>query len=341
MMTETFTASTAQALDPLATSSLAASPPPIADIGPDPAQTLRISTAAVRVSFTWFGTRKALSTEQRHQIAEGFEAETGSISAGKKLLNTKHPAFRSVTAIRNQILAYWRDHSLPFPEPGIRLIRQEQIDGFQARMEAYRADLADAVANLDRHFYEMREEARHRLGSLFNAEDYPATLDGLFAVAWDFPNVEPPDYLMQLRPELYEAERQRVARQFDEAVGLAEAAFIEQFSTVVSHLCDRLSKGDDGQPKIFRDSAVANLNEFFERFKSLNLRSNAQLDSLVEQAREAIKGTNPNRLRTSSDLREKIAGKLAEVERTLAGMMTDRPRRRILRPTTATPEAES
>jgi hypothetical protein len=306
-------------------------PPP----GRDLAAELRITSAAVRVAFTWFGTRKALSTEQRHQIAEGFEAETGSISAGKKLLNTRHPAFRAVTAIRNQILAYWRDHSLPFPEPGIRLIRQGQIDHFQAQMDAYRCDLADAVTNLDRHFHEMREEARRRLGSLFNAGDYPATLEGLFAVAWDFPNVEPPDYLMQLRPELYEAERSRVAQQFDEAVRLAEAAFIEQFAEVVSHLCDRLTRGDDGQPKIFRDSAVFNLSEFFERFKSLNLRSNAQLDSLVEQAREAIKGTNPNRLRTSSDLREKVAGKLADVERTLSGMMTDRPRRRILRPATS------
>ena len=263
----------------------------------DPARDLRVTTAAVRVAFTWFGTRKALSAEQRNQIAEGFEAETGSISAGKKLLNTKHPAFRSVTAIRNHILSYWRDHSLPFPEPGIRLIRQEQIDNFQAQMEAFRTDLADAVTNLDRHFYEMRDEARRRLGSLFNAADYPETLDGLFAVAWDFPNVEPPDYLMQLRPELYEAERTRVARQFDEAVRLAETAFIEEFSAVVSHLCDRLAQGDDGQPKIFRDSAVFNLTQFFERFKSLNVQSNAQLDALVEQARQAIKGTDPHRLR--------------------------------------------
>jgi hypothetical protein len=306
----------------------------------DPAATLRVTTAAVRVAFTWFGTRKALSAEQRSQIAEGFEAESGFVSAGKKLLNTKHPAFRSVTAIRNQILTYWRDHSLPFPEPGIRLIRQEQIDHFQAQLEAYRSDLDYAVANLDAHFHEMRDEARRRLGSLFNPADYPETLEGLFAVAWDFPNVEPPDYLMQLRPELYEAERARVALQFDEAVRLAEAAFIEEFASVVSHLCDRLAKGEDGQPKIFRDSAVYNLTEFFERFKSLNVRSNAQLDALVEQAREAIKGTDAHRLRGSSDLREKVAGELSEVERQVTSMMTDRPRRRILRPAMR-PEATS
>src|SRR5262249_24886513 len=151
-------------------------------------------------------------------------------------------------------------------------------------------------------------------------------------------NVEPPDYLMQLRPELYEAERTRVARQFDEAVRLAEAAFIEQFAEVVTHLCDRLSNGEDGQPKIFRDSAVHNLTEFFERFQSLNVRSNAQLDALVTQAREAIRGANPNRLRHSSDFRQEVAGKLADVERQVFAMMTERPRRRILRPATSSSE---
>ncbi len=305
----------------------------------DPARELRITTAAVRVSFTWFGTRKALSTEQRTQIAEGFEAETNSISAGKKLLNTKHHAFRAVTATRNQILSHWRDHSLPFPEAGIRLIKQDRIDAFQAQMAAFRDDLTSAVENLDRHFHEMKEEARHRLGSLFNPGDYPTSLEGLFAVSWDFPNVEPPDYLMQLRPELYEAERSRVAQQFDEAVRLAEAAFIEQFSEVVSHLCDRLTRGDDGEPKIFRDSAIHNINEFFERFRSLNVGSNARLDALVAQAQEAIRGTSPARLRSSTDTREKVAGKLAEVSHVLAGMMIDRPRRKILRPT-PTPEGQ-
>jgi hypothetical protein len=48
--------------------------------------------AAVRVSLTWFGTRKSLTAEQKAEAAEPFGAEANFISAGKKLLDTKHRA---------------------------------------------------------------------------------------------------------------------------------------------------------------------------------------------------------------------------------------------------------
>ena len=45
---------------------------------------------------------------------------------------------------------------------------------------------------------------------------------------------------------------------------LAEQAFVSEFAKLVSHLAERLS-GSDGERKVFRDSAVTNLTEFFER----------------------------------------------------------------------------
>src|SRR5262245_37287950 len=61
-----------------------------------PAQQLRSITAAVRLSFTWLGTQKSLTAQQRAQAAEAFDAESQFLSAGKKLLDLKHPAFRAV-----------------------------------------------------------------------------------------------------------------------------------------------------------------------------------------------------------------------------------------------------
>ena len=40
-----------------------------------PAERLRITTAAVRVSLRWFGIRKTLTPEQKSQAAESFGAE--------------------------------------------------------------------------------------------------------------------------------------------------------------------------------------------------------------------------------------------------------------------------
>jgi hypothetical protein len=295
------------------------------------ARRLRSDFAAVRVAFAWWGVRKTLNAEQKAQAAESFGAEGQYLSAAKKLLDTKDEAFQLVTAVRSQILSFWKGLSLPYPEAGVRLIRQDEVNRFNDRLTALRQELLAAVENLDHHFESLKAAARQRLGSLYNEGDYPRSLVGLFAVEWDYPNVEPPEYLLRLNPHLYQLERQRITARFDEAVQLAEEAFVGEFAKLVSHLTERLTAGVDGERKIFRDSALTNLAEFFTRFRSLNVRSNADLDRLVETAQQVLSGADPHLVRNSSSLRQEITGQLASVQATLDGMLVDQPRRRILR----------
>src|SRR5471032_1339242 len=147
--------------------------PPQAHAHQAPAARLRTTMAAVRVSFTWFGVRKSLTPAQKALAAESFGAEGEYLSAGKKLLDTKHPAFRAVTAIRGRVQSVWKGMTLPYPEPGLRLLRRDQIERFDSLMTDLRMELADEVANLDAHFAEMKTTARNRLGRLFNSDDYP------------------------------------------------------------------------------------------------------------------------------------------------------------------------
>jgi hypothetical protein len=294
-------------------------------------QWLRETTAAVRVSFTWFGVRKTLTTEQKNQAAESFGAEGEFLSASKKLLDTKHAAYKEVTGVRGKVVAYWKSLTLPFPEPGVRLIRQHEIECFNAQMNSHRDELRAAVRKLDDHYAELKAAARRRLGALYNPDDYPSSLQGMFGVEWDFPNVEAPDYLMQLNPALYEQEKARVAARFEEAVQLAEQAFISEFAKLIEHLTERLRDNGEGERKIFRDSAITNLTEFFDRFRQLNVRSNQELDALVEQAQRVVQGTNPQDLRDSDSLRQHVTSQLSRVQAALDGMLVDRPRRRIIR----------
>ncbi len=117
-----------------------------------PAQRPHAAFAAVRVSFAWLGVRKTLTRDQKNQAADTFGAEGQYLSAAKKLMDTQHPAFRAVTAVRNRIVAHWRGSSLPYPEPGIRLIRQDAIENFDDRMTRMRDELAEAATALDRQY---------------------------------------------------------------------------------------------------------------------------------------------------------------------------------------------
>jgi hypothetical protein len=301
-----------------------------------PAQRLRRLAAAVRVHFTWWGVHKTLTAQQKEEVGAAYAADARFLTAGKKLVDIRHEAFRALTSIRTRIINYWRGLTLPYVEAGVRLIRQSDIEAFVHTLEVFRGDLTEAEAGLNAAYAEIQGDARRRLGRLYNPSDYPPEVRGLFAVEWDFPAVEPPSYLMQLNPAIYQQEQERVTRRFEEAVRLGEQAFVNKFAWIVAHLTERLHGGPDGARQVFRDSAVTNLTEFCERFKHLNVNSSQELDRLVEQAQALVRGVTPQGLRDNDDLRRRVATNLSQVQATLDGMLVDHPRWRILRATPST-----
>ena len=89
---------------------------------------VRDNFVACRVKFKWFGTSKSLTSNQKSRAAESFGADGNAISAAKRLINTKHESYRALTSVKSQINKHWRDASLPYPESGIRLIRNYSVD---------------------------------------------------------------------------------------------------------------------------------------------------------------------------------------------------------------------
>jgi hypothetical protein len=296
-----------------------------------PAQRLRRTAAAVRVHFTWWGVHRTLTAQQKEEVGDACGADARLLSAGKKIIDVRHEAVRRLTSIRSRIVHYWRGLTLPYVEAGVRLVRQADVEPFVHNMEGFRDELVGAEADVDAAYDALKADARERLGRLYNPADYPPAVRGLFSVDWDFPSVEPPSYLMRLSPEVYRQEQERVAQRFEEAVRLAEEAFVAQFARLVSHLTERLAGGADGERRVFRDSVVGNLTEFFGRFRELNVRSNQDLDGLVERAQELVRGVTPQDLRDDAGLRQRVTAEMAVVQSQLEGMTVERPRRRIVR----------
>lgn len=96
--------------------------------------------------------------QQKDQAADTFGAEGQFLSAHKKLLDTKHPAYPAIANVRNQILCLWRAMTLPYPEPGVRLIRQDHIDTFNTQMSSAR----ERARHDSEHRYTARLVARRQ-----------------------------------------------------------------------------------------------------------------------------------------------------------------------------------
>lgn len=82
---------------------------------------------------------------------------------------------------------------------------------------------------------------------------------------------------------------------------------------------------------MFRDSVIRNLTAFFGRFAELNVRSSPELDALVLQAQSLVRGVTPQQLRSSDSLRQHVASEMARVQAQVEGLLTDAPRRRLVR----------
>ena len=126
---------------------------------------------------------------------------------------------------------------------------------------------------------------------------------------------------------------EKTARNFLAFVHVASIMILLQIARATP-LAQLLSTrpNDDGSPKVFRESAVGNLLDFFQRFRELNAHSSPQLDELVERARRAVRGVT--RRRTSATAT--VCGGTSRRSSRRSGrrstrMLVDRPQRRILR----------
>lgn len=292
-----------------------------------PVNRLSDEFAAVRLHFTWFGVKKTLNDKERSAAAGVFDADSNFLSAGKKLINTRHESFKKLTGIKTEARQYWINHSLPYPESGVRLIRLDSVQEFDARMESIQAEMRAAIEELNGRLGELIEQAREKLGELFNVADYPSSFTNCFSMEWDYPNMRPPEYLRMINPEVYEQEVQRIQNRFREAASMAETAFMNEFSEMVEWLKDRMQPDENGNRKKFKANSLDNIRDFFERFSTLNIGCREDLERLISQARSAMDGVSAEDVRDSSELRERIRDAFSDISQKMSGMIETAPRR--------------
>ena len=293
---------------------------------------LRANCLASKLQLKWLGVTRSLTADQMASLVDGSEVDSKMIRASKRLLDSAHPTMKLLANIRNRMLGTWRGLTLPFVEAGVRLIPRQLVGEFEARMSLLKDELASAVDELEQEWPRLKEAAAARLGAFYNPDDYPDNLEELFIVSWSYPETSVPSYLMAIDASVYRREAARVAEKFEQAVELAEQGFVEEFNKLVSHLTERLTDSDGG-PKIFRDSSLESLREFFGRFGQMRLGGKAeeQLEQLVAQAQRIVSGVAPQDLRDSGSLRQNVAQNLSRVGAELEGMLVSRPRRKIIR----------
>ena len=187
--------------------------------------------------------------------------------------------------------------------------------------------VGEMVAKYD----DLKADAEKRLREHFDASEYPEadTLRASFGVQVRWLGFDVSAALKSVSKSAYKREQERAAREWASAATDMRDAMREAALQLVGHVVEKLGTSDDGKPKTFRDSMIVKLQDFLDTFAARNIVGDADLEALVGQARELLKGKSPDDLRKRPEVRAEVLQRFETIKATLDAQLVDRPRRKL------------
>lgn len=301
-------------------------------------------------SLGWGNSRKAnisqvslsvTSTEDANQDAAKEAKAKTRMQLKKQLIVSKE--FDAIKSFMGEIRTWIYANTVPsFFKEGFQLVKLEgveTIERYMRRAIATGDTVAESVITLPKLveafllvYPAQIEEARRTLEPVgqFNANDYPGIeqMRQMLAngIRWNWISFTVPE---GLPPELRQQETDKLERQFSDAGEQIKAALRVAFAELIKHMQERLTTGPGEKPKVFRDSAIGNIQEFINTFNQRNLLDDVELAQLVGKAREVLTGVTAQKLRQVDDVKKTVTTGLADITADLEKMLTDQPGRKF------------
>jgi hypothetical protein len=271
------------------------------------------------------GNRKKLSTDSFE-----VEADKTMISATKQLLDADE--YNNIKKLDAEMKSWLAKRALPsFFKSGIYLIPFQLVEKVDKRLEDYRVNRDSLVGKFVNAYSRLKEEARGRLNGVFNEADYPplSEVGKAFGVKSNYVVFDTPNALKGISEEMWQREKQRAEEMWRDASAEIQNAVRASFADLVSHMVERLAPGEDGKPKIFKETLVGNMNEFLELFEARNITDDDALAELVSKARAIMAGVDPEKLRKNKSIRESVQASMSQLKSSLDSMIVTKTSRQI------------
>ncbi len=279
------------------------------------------------LEFGRLGTRRKLNTS----AVDTHGADPDLVHVSKEILSCKE--LDAIVSHDNETRAYVRSRSTPNPliRGGLYLVSYTLLPSVDDALTAAQAEREVLVENFLSVYDARKDAAQLRLGPLYDPTQYPPVeiVRHAFSMTWSYLTITTPDNLQAIRADIFEREREKAAAQWVDALDAANGVLESAFSDLVAHMVDRLSPGDDGKPKIFRDSLTENLRDFLSTFDARNIGGHDALAAEVDKARALLAGIDAKDLRKHQSYKDNVRTGFEQIKARLDTMIADRPRRKF------------
>jgi hypothetical protein len=250
------------------------------------------------------------------------------LRVAKKILVSNE--FEAIRQIDRRVKKYLEGVCVPF-ETGTRFLAVPLIEDVDRKLHEFEGERAELVDRFLDSYPTLCESMSERLRVLHCPTDYPPVdlVKARFYFTWRYVAYGVPGQLKMISGRIWEEERDKAAQRFAEAQTEAQVLLRESMAGLVNHMVDRLEASDNGKPKVFKKSTVANLCEFLTTFDFRNIANDTELKEQVEKTRALLSGVTAEEIRTTADLRSRLKTGMSEIATKLDAMVITMPRRKF------------
>lgn len=272
-----------------------------------------------------FGTKRKASTADVAVVSD-----KRLLALSKTIIES--PELKKVQQIDGEMSSYLKKLCLKSMfKGGVYLIPIGLVEEVNSQLEVFEEKRKELVEAAVKTYDQRVVETSARLETLNDPQDYPtpARFKQRFYLEWQFVTWETPTRLKEIRPALFEVERQKAAAKLSAVADDCRNAMRLGLKDLVEHVVERLAPDKDGKKKRFSKRTVQNFNEFFRTFELKNVTDDVELANVVVKAKAAMAGVDVGMLKSDEALRAAFQTQFTRLKEELAPMTVDRGTRDI------------
>jgi hypothetical protein len=225
----------------------------------------------------------------------------------KKLL----PGARELDAIQalaGALRKFYYDNTLPWAVDGARILSSKNYMDFMSEFQKRKSSFDETVQAFLVQYPKLRDEAKSKLGDLFNEREYPNVfyLERMFKCEMQvYPLPEVGDF----RTEILDTEREAFLKTMSQVETQAMRECWTRLHDVVKKAAQKLSDPN----AIFRDSLIENISEMCQLLPKLNITDDQALEDARREVEAIASAISTDTVRENQNERQDAVKKLNDL----------------------------
>lgn len=259
-------------------------------------------------------------------VWRGVETQdtNNDVRASKRIIKSK--AVDDMRKLNYRVRAMLNKYSLnSLFRPGVYVIPMDYVEAVDVNLQSALNELKTVREQLVTEWSDVIDDAKERLGEMFNPNDYPSPESAAqeFDMTYRYvPIAQTPTVLQNLAADIYKADLERTKVETEKELEAFRAHLRVTLLEIVDNMRKTLTKPDDSK-RVFGQRFFKRLDEFLETFDVKNLSDDNDLKDIVDSLKKVATGADVKQLKESSDVQAALDTKLKDITHSMCSMLIE------------------